>query len=218
MEETFLKKHENKINELTEKFCEILEHQGLNINTKDISMGKCIAILSELNKLIMSMVEIQNELKEIDPNIKIGILFKLVINILNSDKIKSKLSPNVHSKIIEFSNNMETLNAITDALVWINEVVLESHDNNNDGIVTHDEIVDDCVDCFTCKKCGCTNVGKCCNPTNGCCKVCFPIGKSMGKMWSCILLKILCCTCANQIEIKPNDNIDNIDNETKTNK
>ena len=57
-------------------------------------------------------------------------------------------------------------------------MILDSYDNNKDGIVTIDEISDDVVSCCMCK----TNR----NPEgalarqNGCCGCCAPCSKSFG--------------------------------------
>ena len=201
VQETFFEEHKEEIHKLCTKVGDMLVVSGINKDRKEINIGECIKIISNIHKSITGTIGLAKGLAKIEPNDKTALIFRLTVEVLNSEPVNSKLSPEVAEQIKCFADDTETLDAITDAVDWVNDTILDAHDNDGDGVVTKGEIIDDCVKCFTCHKLGCTKKGKCCNPNKGCCKGCFSLGKCFGKIWSCILLKLLCCNCSDELVI-----------------
>ena len=106
------------------------------------------------------------------------------------------------AQIQKYIDNKELVETIGELVEWGSDMILDSYDNNKDGIVTIDEISDDVVSCCMCK----TNrnpEGCACYRQNGCCGCCAKCSKSFGLCWGKFFTNILCCGCgSNKIKYK----------------
>ena len=73
----------------------------------------------------------------------------------------------------------------------INAELLESLDNNNDGLVTIDEVQSDIVDCMMCKNAG----GCACYKDDACCKCCSGFSRKVSRVLANFFIRVLCCGC-----------------------
>ena len=196
----FITEHSDEIENLNKKVADILVSSEINLTGKQITIGQCIKIVGLIKKTISGSIALGKGLSKLSPDDKLAVIFRLIVEILNSNEVQDKLSPEVASQIKDFAADTETINEITNLVDWINGEILDALDKNDDGIVTEKELVDCCVSCCLCKNKrnpeGCS-----CYQSNGKCNCCMKFSKGCGKFWSCLFLKLFCCNCSsNQIE------------------
>ena len=189
-------------NSLAKRIATFLEKLNINRDVKEISLDKCIKIIGEIRKAVNESKDIAITLKNIEPSEKAQKIYEITIELLSTSVIKEKLSPEVNTQIKKYIDNKELVETIGELVEWGSDMILDSYDNNKDGIVTIDEISDDVVSCCMCK----TNrnpEGCACYRQNGCCGCCAKCSKSFGLCWGKFFTNILCCGCgSNKIKYK----------------
>ena len=189
-------------NSLAKRIATFLEKLNINRDVKEISLDKCIKIIGEIRKAVNESKDIAITLKNIEPSEKAQKIYEITIELLSTSVIKDKLSPEVNTQIKKYIDNKELVETIGELVEWGSDMILDSYDNNKDGIVTIDEISDDVVSCCMCK----TNrnpEGCACYRQNGCCGCCAKCSKSFGLCWGKFFTNILCCGCgSNKIKYK----------------
>lgn len=165
-----------EINDLINEFIKSLKNLEINNNTK-ITVAKCIKINGEMGKIIKESTEIYNKLHNLNSIEKSSSIIRIMIASLNSEQMKDILNEDQIKKIEEFSNDTETVETVIALIDWVSDVVLDTIDINNDGIVTEKEL----QTCAT-KYC-----------LFGDCKCCKSIVNNISSCWSSFFLKCLCC-------------------------
>ena len=198
----FLKLYKDDISKLNGKVSNIISSMNIDLTGKKISIGECIKVVGLIKQSISGSIGLMKGLSKLPPDDKVSIVFLLILEILSSDQVQSKLSPEISKQIQVFAGDTETVIEIANLVDWINDKTLDKLDINKDGLVTQDELIESCVKCCLCKNkknpLGCS-----CYRLNGCCKCCIPFSEKCGKLWSWCFLRILCCNWSTK-EIKYN--------------
>ena len=187
--------------DLALRIANLLDKLDIDIEKTEISLENCIKIIGEINKGIAETKAISSTLINISADDKAEKIYNIVINLLNNPIVSKKLSKEVQTQIKGYVSNKELVSAIGDLVNWVSDTVLTSYDNNNDGIVTVEEISEDVVNCCLCKTD--TSEGCACYRSGGCCSCCQKCSRFLGVCWGKFFTNILCCGCgSNKINIK----------------
>lgn len=187
--------------QLAKRISVLIEKLNINVDDIEISLENSIKIIGEINKGIAEIKDISETLINISPNEKMEKTYNIIINLLSDPIISSKLSAEVRKQITSYANNKELVNTIGELVNWVSDSVLNSYDNNNDGVITVEEISEDVVDCCLCKSD--VSNGCACYKKDGCCSCCENFAKVFGICWGKFFTNILCCGCGtNKINIK----------------
>ena len=138
-------------NSLAKRIATFLEKLNINKDVKEISLDKCIKIIGEIRKAVNESKDTAITLKNVEPSEKAQKIYEITIELLSTSVIKEKLSPEVNTQIQKYIDNKELVETIGELVEWGSDMILDSYDNNKDGIVTIDEISDDVVSCCMCK-------------------------------------------------------------------
>lgn len=186
-------------NQLVNKVINILTIHEVTKEVKELSKEQCVVILNEIVECIKNSINITIYFKDVPSEEKPGVVLEIIIEVLGSSRLEENISLEVREQIRQFSNNAEAINILLKFVNYLNSKLLESLDNDNNGLVTVDEVQADIVDCLMCK-----NAGGCvCYKEEGCCKCCSGFSNKLGNVLGKFFIKVLCCGCEkNYIERK----------------
>lgn len=189
------------IEQLVKNVSDSLDEMNIDLDTSELSIPQCITIISLISKGASEISELVNYFKDMDPEKKTSAIFNITTQVLAHPDINKKLSPTVNQQLKDFANNKEILDMISSLLNWTSSRVLNSLDNDNNGIVTIKEIEDDFVNYWTGKFTN-ESEGYQCYREDGCCHSSVKIVRVIGNLWAKFFIKILCCKCSeNTIEL-----------------
>jgi len=181
---------------LTKLCIDILNKHNITKEVHNISKETALVIITELIDGVKNGVDITNELKDVSPDDKPGVVIKIILDILSSDELEPYLDPEVKTQIRNFTNNVEVMNGVLQVINFLNSKLLDSLDNDGNGKITIEEVESDVVDCLMCSKLG--EGG--CYKSDGCC---LPFSRKIGNIVAKIFIKFICCGCdKNYIERK----------------
>ena len=190
------------IEELVGNIIESLDDMDITTETTELSIQQCITIISVISKGMSEIKGLVEYFKNMNPDEKTSAAFNITTEVLAHPDINKKLSPQVNNQIKAFANNKELLNTISSLLNWSSSKILNSFDNNSDGIITIKEIEDDFVDLMT-GRYSTESEGFPCYREGGCCKGSVKFIRVVGNIWAKFFIKIMCCHCGeNSIELK----------------
>lgn len=167
--------------------------------TESLSLAKILKINSEINKIIKTQKELVDELSKIPDVEKTGVILAVIIDVINSDIVKSKLTTNQKEQIEKFCDNTEVIEIVVSMIDWVADKTLELMDENKDGVVTENEVENVCFDCCLCKdRCGQNEYGCKCYQSTGCCKCCPNFTKKISSCFARVFLGFFCCKSDNK--------------------
>lgn len=178
---------------LVEKIIKILKLHKIDIEVTTLDHEQYLLLLSEIIECIESGVDLVQYIKDVESGEKPSVIMEIIIEVLASPTLNELVSDELRGQISEFSKNVETVNMVAKCVNFVNTKIIESYDNNGDGIVTISEIEDDVVNCCLGKK----NVDSDpwpCYAEDGCCSCCIDFSKLIAKLWANFYMKYLCCT------------------------
>ena len=180
----FVQNNHEGIVELNTKVAEVISN--LNIDTEgELTVAKCLKISGEINKCIKSVKSLASAIQNVNPEDKVGVIFAVTVETLNSEEVKSLLNENQRKQVEKFCEDTESVEAIIGMVDWIADETLEAIDSNKDGVVTQDE------------------VEECCAKSCGCCKGCCPgFLSSLAKCWGSCFMKFCCCKSGKNSAVK----------------
>lgn len=154
---------------IVSKFATHLEK--LNISTsEELKPIKQFKLIGEIEKLIQQTTNTKKKLSKLDVSEKIGEIRKIILIVLNDERVKKLLTEKQINSIKSAMDEAETVETIVDMIEFIydntKDKVLEGLDANKDGKVTTDEVK---------TKCGCCGNNK------------------LATCWSKFLINFICC-------------------------
>ena len=132
------------------KFATYLEK--LNIGTsEELKPIKQFKLLGEIEKLIQQPRDTKDKLSKLDVSEKIGEIRKIIMTVLNDERVKRLLTEKQINSVKLAMDEAETVETIVDMIEFIydntKDRVLDGLDINNDGKVTTDEVKTKCDCC-----------------------------------------------------------------------
>ena len=194
----FIERNSSSIDIVSEKTAEFIDSLKIS-TTESLTLAKILKINSEINKIIKTQKELVDELSKIPDSEKTGVILAVIIDVINSDIVKSKLTINQKEQIENFCNDTEVIEIVVSMIDWVADKTLELMDENKDGIVTENEVENICFDCCLCKdRCGQNDDGCKCYQSTGCCKCCPNFTKSFSSCFARVFLGFFCCKSDNK--------------------
>jgi len=176
------------------KVVQILNKHEITNDIKNLDEEKCLSLFNDLVEIVKTSIDIGTYLNGVEPNDKPGIIIQIVLEVLTSDELTINISPELRTQLQNLNQNAKAMNMVFKAILWANEKVLFSFDNNNDGKVTIDEVTDDFVDGCLCNDDN--QQSQCpCYRSDGCCKGCGVFSNKVGKLFAQFYIRVLCCGC-----------------------
>ena len=178
-------------NKLIDLVIDILNSHEITKEVKELSNEDSIIVINKIVECVKSSIDITVYLKHVPAEEKPGTVLEIIIEVLSSTRLEDTISPEVREQFRLISNNAEAMNIVLKFVNYLSGELLNSLDNNNDGLVTIAEVESDIVDCLMCK-----NAGGCgCYEAEGCCKCCPDLSKKIGGVLAKFFIKVLCCGC-----------------------
>tara|TARA_B110000977_G_C11035637_1_gene476957 strand:- start:328 stop:867 length:540 start_codon:yes stop_codon:yes gene_type:complete len=157
-------------------FVKYLKRNNITLET-NLKAIKQIRIIGEIEKLIQQTTELKKNLSDADVSEKIGMIADVVKHILDDERVRKYLTEGQVNLIKKTLEDSETIETIVDMVEFIydgsKDKVLKVLDNNEDGYVTTDEVLESCT---------------CCG------------NKKIAKCWSKFFIKIICCGKNNSVK------------------
>lgn len=178
-------------NTLVDQVITILNVHEITRDIKELSKETCIGILNEIVECTKSSIDITTYLKDVPSEEKPGVVLEIIIEVLSSTRLEETISPEVREQFRQISNNAEVMNIMLKFVNYLSGKLLESLDNDNNGLVTVDEVESDIVDCLMCKNAG----GCACYKEDANCSCCAAASHKLGNVLAKFFIKVLCCGC-----------------------
>lgn len=163
---------------ITSKIIQYLESNNIS-NETELNLAKKLKIVSQVKKEIAQVKEFVEEMKNMDNSERINKVLEILMKVLNSEEIKKVLSEQQINELKNVVEDAEILETIVDMIEFVyeevKEPILENMDENKDGVVTRDEVME--------------NMSCCGN-------------KRLASCWAGFYLKFLCCGNKNQVVYK----------------
>lgn len=186
--------NESDKKKICDKVVQVLNKHEITDDIKHLDETKCLNLFNDLVELVQNSIDIAKYLKDVKPNDKPGVIIQIIMEVLTSESLTIHVSPELKEQLQNLNRNAEAMNIAFKAILWANEKVLLSFDNNNDGKVTIDEVTDDFVDVCLCNNSNRESECKCYRE-DGCCKCCGTFSNKLGKLFAQFYIRILCCGC-----------------------
>tara|TARA_B110000211_G_scaffold28554_1_gene28952 strand:+ start:121 stop:717 length:597 start_codon:yes stop_codon:yes gene_type:complete len=177
---------------LVEKIIKILELHEIDIEVTTLDHEQYLLLLSEIIACIESGVDLVQYIKDVESGEKPSVIMEIIIEVLASPTLNELVSDELRGQISEFSKNVETMNMVAKCVNFVNKKIIESYDENGDGIVTISEIETDVVNCCLGKK-NDDSAPLACYAEGECCACCMDFSKFIAKLWANFYMKYLCC-------------------------
>lgn len=167
MSSGFVENNKESISELNKKVAKLITDLNLDVTGK-LTVAKCLKINGEINKAIRSIKSLGEALSKVEGGEKAGVILAVTLHTLNSDEVKAVLPEQQRQDIEEFCQDAETVDTIINLVDWVADEAVATMDTNKDGVVTKDEIEENCRKNCSC----CPGIASC---------------------WSAFVLKFVCC-------------------------
>ena len=179
---------------MCDKVVQILNKHEITNDIKILDEVKCLSLFNDLVEVVKSSIDIGTYLNGVEANDKPGIIIQIVLDVLTSNELAINISPELKTQLQNLNQNAKAMNMVFKTILWANEKVLVSFDNNNDGKVTIDEVTDDFVDVCLCNDDN--HQSQCpCYRSEGCCKGCVVFSNKVGKLFAQFYIRVICCGC-----------------------